>query len=103
MELGGALREALLHAVATGSRHGSEVWLAPCAERVSAMNAVPGDIAVRAAAMAYARAPAAGATVASSCQPQNEEMQQTKPGVTTHGPVFAADLRCWPDSNGVMA
>jgi len=28
----------------------------------------------------------------------NEEMQQTKPGVTTHGPVFAADLRCSPDT-----
>lgn len=30
----------------------------------------------------------------------NEEMQQTKPGITTHGPVFAADLRCWADPSG---
>jgi hypothetical protein len=32
-----------------------------------------------------------------SGRPANEEMQQTKPGVTTHGPVFAADLQCSAD------
>ena len=27
----------------------------------------------------------------------NEALQQTKPGVTTHGPVFAAERRCYAD------
>ena len=31
---------------------------------------------------------------------QNEALQQTKPGSTTHGPVFAAERRCWTDDNG---
>jgi hypothetical protein len=32
--------------------------------------------------------------------PQNEALQQTKPGITTHGPVFAAERRCSTDTSG---
>jgi len=31
----------------------------------------------------------------------NEALQQTKPGITTHGPVFAAERRCSTDSSGL--
>jgi len=46
----------------------------------------------------------AGATIPRSpVQPSNEALQQTKPGITTHGPVFAAERRCSPDFQRPLA
>jgi hypothetical protein len=34
-------------------------------------------------------------------EPANEALQQTKPGITTHEPVFAAERRCSTDTCGL--